>query len=607
MRDSLAWTFLVLVFAAPAAADKELLWGDTHLHTSNSFDAYLNTNTTTDPDSAYRFAKGDPVVFPVTGVRVQLGTPLDFLVVADHGEYFGVIRHVVDRGIPRDDLGLIDRAMAWATEYYLRGVMEDGTGSAAFASILPETTTPEEAAKNPPSMPIPGVEAMSTNMWGEAIAIADRHNQPGTFTTLIGWEWSSIPSGANLHRVVMTSADAETAGQFLPFSSADSMYPSDLWQWLDETSTATGARFTAIPHNSNISKGYMFPEQNDLRGEPIDEEWVKARARWERVVEATQFKGDSETHPALSPDDPFADFEEYPFYIQVDPPPYDPKPADFVRGGLRIGLAIEERIGFNPYRFGLIGATDSHTGVSTAEEPNFWGKFPSVSTPAQKQVSDPSRKRSGWSFSASGLAAVWAEENTRDAILDAFERREVYATTGPRMRVRVFAGDFELDAAESDVAPEGAVAMGGELAHREAAPAFLIQAAKDPKSAHLDRVQMIKGWIADGATHEQVYDVAWSGDRAPDAAGRVPAVPDTVDLKTARYTNDHGAATLAAVWLDPDFDPNVRAFYYVRVLEVPTPRHSLFDAIALGIDRAETGQPPSIQERAYTSPIHYRP
>ena len=385
------------------------------------------------------------------------------------------------------------------------------------------------------------------------------------------------------------------------------MYPSDLWRWLDETSAATGARFTAIPHNSNISKGYMFPEQNDLRGEPIDEEWVKASARWERVVEATQFKGDSETHPTLSPDDPFADFEEYPFYIQVDPPPYEPKPADFVRSGLRIGLAIEERIGFNPYRFGLIGATDAHTGVSSAEEPNFWGKFPSDSTPLQKPAADPARKRNGWSFSASGLAAVWAEENSRDAILDAFERREVYATTGPRITVRVFAGDFDPGAAEGGVSTEGAVAMGGELARRESAPAFLIQAAKDPKSAHLDRVQVIKGWIADGVTHERVYDVAWSGERVADASGRVPAVPDTVDVKTARYTNDHGAATLETFWTDPDFDPEVRAFYYVRVLEIPTPRHSLFDAIALGIDPAETGQPASIQERAYTSPIHYKP
>jgi hypothetical protein len=391
------------------------------------------------------------------------------------------------------------------------------------------------------------------------------------------------------------------------------MYPEDLWNWLDETSAATGADFTSIPHNSNISKGYMFPGEKRLRGTPIDAAWAKQRARWETVVEATQFKGDSETHPSLSPDDPFADFETYGYYIQQNAPPYDPQPGDYVRAALRTGLAIEERIGFNPYRFGLIGATDAHTGIPSAEEPNFWGKFPTDSTPESRAGEvGKGRGRTGWSFSASGLAAVWAAENTRDAILAAFKRREVYATTGPRIAVRVFGGAGIESGDENArdigaVGRAGGVPMGGELRALERAPAFLIHAAKDPRSAHLDRVQMVKGWLADGSTVEKVYDVVWSGDRVADASGRVPEVADTVDTATATYSNEHGAATLAAVWQDPAFDPKQRAFYYVRVLEVPTPRHSLFDAVALGIDPSETGQPASIQERAYTSPIHYRP
>lgn len=391
------------------------------------------------------------------------------------------------------------------------------------------------------------------------------------------------------------------------------MYPEDLWKWLDETSASTGAQFTAIPHNSNISKGYMFPAEKRLRGTPIDDEWLKLRAKWERVVEVTQYKGDSETHPSVSPEDPFADFEEYPHYIQQGAAPYAPSAGDFARSALRTGLAIEAATGTNPYAFGMIGATDAHTGIPAAEEANFWGKFPSDSTPEQKAgEAGDGRKRTGWSFSASGLAGVWAKENTRQAIFEAFERREVYATTGPRIAVRVFGGSGFVagDENAADIAALGAergVPMGGELAALDAAPSFLIHAAKDPKSANLDRVQMVKGWLADGATHERVYDVVWSGDRTAGAGGSVPAVPDTVDTATGRYTDEFGAATLGAVWVDPDFDESERAFYYVRVLEVPTPRHSLFDAIALQVDPATTGHPLSIQERAYTSPIHYRP
>ena len=604
----------VLPVASPAAGEgKALLWGDTHLHTNNSFDAYLNQNLTADPDTAYRYAKGLPVVHPGSRARIQIETPLDFLVIADHAEYLGVMRRTVEYGIPREGLGLRDRVVAWYLERALRDAIENKTGGATFSSLLPNTNDVEEAAANPPAPAIPNALRMSRTVWDEATRTADEHYAPGSFTSLIGWEWSSIPAGANLHRVVFTSADGETARKFLPFSSADSMYPEDLWAWLDEISQATGAAFTSIPHNSNISKGYMFPAEKRLRGTPIDAEWAKARERWERVVEVTQIKGDSETHPSLSPDDPFADFETYGFYIQQQPPPYAPGPGDYARAALRTGLLIEERIGFNPYRFGMIGATDAHTGIASAEEPNFWGKFPANGLPENNTAeAGVGRGRTGFSFAAQGLAAVWAEANTREAILAAFERREVYATTGPRIAVRVFAGEgfTAADARARDIDAVGSakgVPMGGQLSGLRESPSFLIHAAKDPMSAHLDRVQVVKGWAEGGRSFERVHDVVWSGDRRPGADGRVPAVPDTVDVATGAYTNEHGAAQLATVWRDPDFDPALPAFYYVRVLEVPTPRYSLLDALALGIPVEETGHPASIQERAYTSPIHVRP
>ena len=618
---SLSAFVTLTAFAGAATAQDQLLWGDTHLHSSNSVDACLFGNLTADPDTAYRFAKGLPVLHPGNRARVQLDTPLDFLVVADHAEALGALRYAMERGVPREELGFLASLAVPVVEWWLRGKLEKGEGFTIMTQALAEQAKEDvrTAAANPPNSSPPGGAFMKRTIWNEAIELADQHNVPGEFSALIGWEWSSMPGGANLHRVVFTSADASVAKNFVPFGSGESSYPEDLWTWLDETSAATGADFVAIPHNSNVSKGYMFPAEERLRGTPIDAAWAKQRAKWETVVEATQIKGDSETHPTLSPEDPFADFEEFPFYLQPNPQAYDPKPADYVRSGLLAGLAIEERIGFNPYRFGLIGSTDSHGGVSSAEEPNFWGKFAMDSTPENKKVTRddaPIQGPNGWTMSASGLAAVWAEENTRDAILAAFKRREVYATTGSRIRVRVYggAGIKPGDELSNDIAPvgkAGGVPMGGEVRSLTSAPGFMIHAAKDPMSAHLDRIQMVKGWIEGGTPREHVYDVAWAGQaegkRKPDSQGRVPRVPDTVDPTTAMYTNEHGNATLSAVWTDPDFDPSERAFYYVRVLEVPTPRHSLLDAVALGIDPAETGRALSIQERAYTSPIHYQP
>ncbi|MEM7412743.1 MAG: DUF3604 domain-containing protein [Myxococcota bacterium] len=600
---------LALAASVPATAEKQLLWGDTHLHTNNSFDAYLNQNDTADPATAYRYAQGLPVIHPFHRARIQIETPLDFLVIADHAELLGVMRTTVEHGIPREGLGFGERIRARLAEGWLRGVVEDGEGAAAFTSFLPQPGDPREAAANSrlPS-PIPNSERIERSVWVNATNTADAFNDPGRFTTLIGWEWSSLPAGANLHRVVFTSASAELAQQFRPMSSADSMYPEDLWSWLDETTQATGAEFVAIPHNSNISKGIMFAETT-LRGNAYDEAMAAKRMRWEPVAEITQFKGDSETHPALSPDDPFADYEEYPYYIQQTPEPYAAQPGDYLRTAWLRGLELEGKSGGNPYRMGVIGATDAHTGVASAEEPNFWGKMATDSIPENKGLSRRGPGLTGWSMGAAGLAGVWATENTREALLEAFRRKEVYGTTGPRIAVRV-AGGFDLDGDDLEALLAGdAVPMGGDLrdAPSGATPQFRVQALQDPKSAPLDRVQIIKGWVdASGKAHERIHDVVWSGDRTPAADGVVPALANTVDPTTGRYDAATGAGELAALWSDPDFDASQDAFYYVRVLEIPTPRHSLLDAIALGIDPAETGHPTTLQERAYTSPIWYR-
>jgi hypothetical protein len=603
---------LFLVCAVQVQAAKELLWGDTHVHSNLSTDAYINQNFSASPDIAYRFARGMPVENPATGERVQIQTALDFLVVADHAGGMGTVKMAVEQGLPRDGLDFGPWMRSWFMEKLFR-VMVNNPGHLGklLAYAFPDTDDVVEAANKPANLPIPGQDIILRDTWAEVTALADSYNEPGNFTALIGWEWTSIPAGANLHRVVFTDGDATTAQQFVPRTASQSNHPESLWRWLDEVSAGTGADFIAIPHNSNISRGFMFPTENRLSGQPIDREWIDLRARWENVVEATQIKGDSETHPSLSPDDPFADFEGYPHIISPRPIPYTPGTGDFVRSALRSGLQMEQRFGANPYRFGLIGATDSHTGLATAEEPNFWGKFPTDAKLKNKVVAVGEMENFGWVVSASGLAGVWAEDNSRASIMQAFKRREVYATTGPMIGVRVYAGaDIPLNArgrVDEDAVRVTAVPMGGELASLESAPNFYIQASKDPKSAHLDRIQVVKGWLEGEDSREKVFDVAWAGERQPDANGQIPPVKDTVDPATSLYTNEHGAATLTALWTDPEFEPSQPAFYYVRVLEIPTPRHSTLDAVAMGMPATETGHPVSIQERAYTSPIHYRP
>ena len=610
-------TFLLAtLFAADAIAEKQLLWGDTHLHTNRSFDAYTNRNFTVDPNDAYRFARGIPVEHPYHKARVQLETPLDFLVVSDHAEFLDNIRHTVEVGIDTSEMSIWQKLRVWYTQYQIRDAIADNRGREFFVSLLPEPyDTAQEAVANwdIAQAGIPAIRSVEDRSWSDTADAADANNIPGEFSAILGWEYSLIPGGANLHRVVMTDLDGTSAKAFQPFGSDDSLYPEDLWSWLDKTSSETGGAFIAIPHNSNISKGAMF-DTRTLRDEPIGPEYAEIRRRWEPVVEITQYKGDSETHPALSPEDPFADFEDYPYYIQRDWTPFKPQIGDYIRPALIRGMQLEDEIGVNPYQFGVIGSTDAHTGLAAAEENNFHGKFPRDSIPSNKLMgwSDNANSTFGWAMGAQGLAAVWAEENTREAILAAMKRREVYATTGPRIALRFYAGwDINLDVltdADGQLLA-AAVPMGGELmaGDEDMSPQFVMQAMADPLSGTLDRVQVVKGWVdSAGNANEKVFDVAWSGDDRLLADGSLKPTPNTVNLDTGAWSNEYGSTMLETTWTDPEFDPSLKAFYYVRVLEVPTPRHSLLDKVAMGGD-VDTRRPDVIQERAYSSAIWYQP
>lgn len=583
---------LASVCGTVRAQDTVLLWGDTHVHTSWSVDAFYMGNYLAGPDTAYRFAKGEPILHPRLQTRIQIDRPLDFLVVADHAENFRWQVNTLEGIELLRDVEGYEAAL---------DLVRNEPGRTFFLRGNP--LTPEYNA----AIASPQVRRRS---WGLQVDAASRHNEPGRFTALTGWEWSSNGGGSNLHRVVFSPSDAQTLKQFIPYSNAESVNPEDLWDWLDETAAATGAQFVAIPHNSNLSRGFMFADTY-FDGRPVDAAWARQRARWEPVMEITQTKGTSETHPALSVNDEFARFELYEQLL--DRSEFRPLRADYARTALLTGLVLEQAVGINPYRLGFIGSTDSHTGFSTVEENDFFGKAVSDALP-QERLDRVRNVFRGWEMSASGLAAVWAEENSRSAIADAFRRREVYATSGPRILLRVFGG-FDFDAADTatDIAAIGyarGVAMGGDLtrAPRNRAPSLLIQAVKDPLGANLDRVQVVKGWLdAQGETHERIYDVAWAGERRVGDNGRPGPVGDTVDRQRVRYANSIGAPQLTVAWVDPDFDREQRAFYYVRVLEIPTPRHSLYDAVALQVDPSETGMPQTIQERAWSSPIWYTP
>ena len=597
---------LLSVTSTTRAEDTQLFWGDTHLHTRNSMDAYFMQNSGAGPDTAYRYAKGLPVVNASNGVRIQIETPLDFLVVADHAEYMAIpyrLFTVQDKALRQTGFG--------------QRLVELWDQGAPVQAGLELVGTVNELKPYKPFV----TSSIRRSAWEEQIRAADAANEPGEFTAFIGWEWSSFPDAANLHRIVFTPNDGSHARQYLPFSALDSSNPEDLWAWLQTTSDETQSDFVAIPHNSNVSNGLMFARET-LSGEPISAEHAKTRARWEPIYEVTQIKGDSETHPNQSPEDEFADFETYAHLLDAAGAAAGKETAtvvkegDYARRALRVGMQIEQEVGSNPFKFGMIGSTDSHSSMASAEENNFWGKFAIDSTPANRlNLEILPGQENMFDMSASGLAGVWAQENTRQSLYEAFMRKEVYATSGPRIQLRFFGGfDFqESDTAKQNLAETGyskGVPMGDDLpqAPKGKAPSFLIAATRDPKEANLDRIQVVKGWLAsDGTSYEKVYDVVWSGDRKIGPDGKLPAVGNTVNLDTGAYSNDIGDPQLLTVWVDPDFNPGQSAVYYVRVLQIPTPRYSLLDSIALQIDYRETGQPATIQERAYSSPIWYTP
>ncbi len=592
---------LILSAYANDNSSKNLYWGDTHNHTGNSFDVYAFGTTTSTPDTAYRYAKGEKIKSPTTGETWQLSQPLDFLVVADHAELLGALALIFNGNetLGNTKSGKIIKDVGGKQSLEELQAVYDLIASAGSGIENEQGLTAEDLLRDL------GGDTVK-DAWNNYIDVSEKHNEPGKFTTLLGWEWSSNPQGGNMHRVIFMREDGDMARKMIPFSSLDSLDVEDLWAWLKETEKRTSANFVAIPHNPNISNQQMFAKVN-YNNEPLDAEYAKTRMRWEPVIELAQTKGDSETHPLLSPDDQFADFETFNFLLTPEGTLGEITAADYVRSGLKTGLELENELGVNPFKYGLIGSSDSHTGVSSIEETNFGGKGQHDSTPELRSHPTGIGSSKGWDMSAAGLVGVWAEENTRASLFDAFKRKEVYASTGPRIQLRFFGGyEFTQDDLEKDMVKAGydkGVPMGGDLvANNDQAPQFLIKAVKDPNGANLDRVQVVKGWLDnEGKAQEKVFDVALSDGRKDGSE----LVGNSVDLKTGKYTNDIGDTHFSSLWQDPEFDSNQNAFYYVRVLEIPTPRYSLLNAIELGIDYKETGRPATIQERAYSSPIWY--
>ncbi len=583
------WLSCGLAFGAAMAAGaaEHVYFGDLHLHTRYSNDAWSRAETRT-PDDSYRFAKGEPLEH-VGGTEIRLNTPLDFLGVSDHAEMLGAFHALAEAGHPDAESEIARQAASMDPDMRQQALMD---WARSMRHIDPN--------------PVLFNRAQEADIWRRIVAAADRHYVPGTFTTFAAFEWtSSMPDFGNLHRVVVFEGTEDLPH---PYSRVDSIHPEDLWSYL-EAQRMRGVDAIAIPHNANVSNGHMFA-LTDSFGEPLTAHYAARRTWNEPMLEVTQHKGTSETHPALSPNDEFADFEIYTRLLSsLAGERYSEPQGSYVREAYLNGIALQARSGFNPFRFGLSGASDYHSGVSAIEEDNLSaasGPF-SGGTPEQRMA----RPAAGMVTGASGLTAAWADENTREALFAAFRRRETYGTTGSRVSVRFFGGwGYEAALIDADDrtarAYAGGVPMGGVLGSgAEGPPRFVVWAAKDPRGGNLDRIQIVKGGVRDGLPEEQIFDVALGGEHRRAAEGVVP-VGTTVDLATATYENTIGAATLAAVWEDPDFDPASPAFYYVRVLEIPTPRWTLYDSVATGIPLPE-GVPATLQERAFTSPIWYLP
>jgi len=582
-----------------------VLWGDTHLHTSLSLDARA-FGVTLGPEEAFRFARGEEVTASY-GDRVKLSRSLDWLVIADHSDGMGAMNEII-KGNPNL---LRDATVKDWHDRIIKG------GESALMATMDVIVSFTEGK-------IPEVlkeKEFSRSIWSRYLKIAEKYNDPGRFTTIIGYEWTSTPGGDNLHRNVLYRNGADMARQMLPYTSAESMNPEDLWKWMQAYEDKTGGQLLALAHNGNLSNGLMFPETNPATGKSLTRKYAETRIRWEPLYEVTQIKGDGETHPYLSPNDEFADYETWD-KANLGPVPKknDMLQYEYAREALKIGLKFGKKLGVNPYKFGMVGSTDSHTSLATAEEENFFGKHSGKEPKPERwsaligEIGDI--RWLGWEQVSSGYAAVWATENSREAIFDAMKRKEVYATTGPRILVRFFGGwDFIAEDTNNRlpaaVGYQKGVPMGGDLheAPKGKTPTFLVGALKDAYSGNLDRIQIIKGWLdKKGKTHEKVYDVVW-GDvehRKPEKNGKLPPVGNTVDVKSATWTNTIGDPELITVWKDPDFDPSLRAFYYARVIEIPTPRWTAYDAKRYGVKMSKEVSM-TTQERAYTSPIWYTP
>jgi hypothetical protein len=599
-------------YAQRSFPDK-VYWGDTHLHTALSPDAGLFGNTL-GVEEAYRFARGDEVTSS-TGLPAKLGRPLDWLVVTDHTDMMG-FGSDLKRGAP--NLMAVPKSREW-----IEGLRKGGDAAAAAAVDLITTFAQGKVPLDIVKQYSPGSPIFS-GVWDIIVDAAEKYNEPGRFTAFIGYEWTSVPKGNNLHRNVIFRDGGDKARQMMPMTTIPplgSTDPLDLYKWMDAYEAKTGGNVFALAHNGNLSNGWMFPVDKTYAGGKVNKNYVEQRAKWEPLYEVTQIKGDGEAHPYLSPDDEYADYETW------DAGNLDLSEAksnsmlqyEYAREALKQGLALEEKFGTNPYKFGLSGATDSHTSLATGEEDNFFGKSASAE-PSKTRIHHPFSKTDkgvfeGYEMVASGYTGVWAAENSRKAIYDAMARKEIYATTGPRIPVRFFGGwEFSENdlrsRAPAFVGYEKGVPMGGDLnsAPEGKAPTFMVYALRDPIGANLDRIQIIKGWLDEnGKTHERVYDVSVSDDRKINKDGRcITPVGNTVDLDAATWFNTIGASELGTVWTDPDFDPEQRAFYYARVIEIPTPRWILYDKVRLGADIPKEAKLVH-QERAYTSPIWYEP
>jgi hypothetical protein len=588
-------------------------WGDTHLHTGMSMDAGA-FGARLVPVDAYKFARGEELTTS-TGIQAKLSRPLDFLVVADHSDNMGFFPMLLE-GNPeflKDPTG-----KRWY-ELIQKGGQDAVQVAVEVIEGFSQGTFPDALESRPGT-------AAYRSAWEETIEAAETYNDPGRFTAFIGYEWTSNTGGNNLHRVVIYRDDGQKASMMEPYTTLKpegSDDPRDLWKWMEKYESKSGGNVLAISHNGNLSNGIMFPIVDSFTGEAFDRAYADTRSKWEPLYEATQIKGDGEAHPFLSPDDEFADYETWAkgnldMSVKKE---NDMLQYEYARTALQTGLQLEKELGVNPYKFGMIGSTDSHTGLATAEEENFFGKHsgtePSAARYKHPMAATANGRYESWDMAGSGLAAVWARENTREALYDAMMRKETYATTGPRMMVRFFGGwEFtEKDALNrlpADIGYTKGVPMGGDLPivpDKNTAPTFLVGALKDPLSGNLDRIQIIKGWLdANGERNEKVYDVVW-GDadkRKPGSDGKLPAVGNTVNVKEATWTNTIGDPELITVWKDPDFDPDLPAVYYARVLEIPTPRWTAYDAKRYGVTMPDEAEMVT-QERAYTSPIWYTP